>query len=31
MTDVMGGKITAAQAIDKQIAWIDEKLATLKK
>ena len=31
MTDVMAGKITAAQAIDKQIAWIDTQLATLKK
>jgi hypothetical protein len=31
MTDVMGGKITAKQAIDQQIAYIDAQLATLKK
>jgi alpha-1,4-digalacturonate transport system substrate-binding protein len=31
MTDVMGGKITAKQAIETQIAWIDTQLATLKK
>lgn len=31
MTEVMAGKITAAQAIDKQIAYIDTQLATLKK
>jgi alpha-1,4-digalacturonate transport system substrate-binding protein len=31
MTDVMGGKITAKQAIDLQIAHIDAQLATLKK
>ena len=31
MTDVMGGKITAKQAIEQQIAWIDTQLATLKK
>jgi hypothetical protein len=31
MTDVMGGKITAKQAIEQQIAWIDAQLATLKK
>ena len=30
MTDVMGGKITAKQAIEQQIAWIDTQLATLK-
>ncbi len=31
MTDVMGGKITVKEAIAKQIVFIDEKLATLKK
>jgi alpha-1,4-digalacturonate transport system substrate-binding protein len=31
MTDVIGGKITAKQAIDQQIAFIDTQLATLKK
>jgi hypothetical protein len=31
MTEVMAGKITAAQAIDKQVAYIDAQLATLKK
>jgi alpha-1,4-digalacturonate transport system substrate-binding protein len=31
MTEVIGGKITAKQAIAIQIAWIDEQLATLKK
>jgi len=31
MTDIMGGKITAKEAIAKQIAFIDAQLATLKK
>ena len=31
MTDIMGNKITAKQAIEKQIAFIDTQLATLKK
>jgi len=31
MTDVMAGKITATQAVDQQIAFIDAQLATLKK
>jgi alpha-1,4-digalacturonate transport system substrate-binding protein len=31
MTDVIGGKITAKQAIETQIAFIDTQLATLKK
>ena len=31
MTDVMAGKISATDAIDKQIAFIDTQLATLKK
>ena len=31
MTDIMAGKITAAQAIDNQISYIDSQLATLKK
>ena len=31
MTDIMGGKITAKEAIAKQIAFIDTQLATLKK
>jgi hypothetical protein len=31
MTDIMGGKITAKEAIAKQIVFIDAQLATLKK
>ena len=31
MTEVMGGKITAKQAIQTQIEWIDAQLATIKK
>jgi hypothetical protein len=31
MTSVMAGKITAKQAIDTQITFIDTQLATLKK
>lgn len=31
MTDIMGGKITAKEAIAKQIAFIDTQLATLKR
>jgi len=31
MTEVMAGKITAKEAIQTQIAWIDTQLATLKK
>jgi hypothetical protein len=31
MTEIMAGKITAKQAIETQIAYIDTQLATLKK
>jgi hypothetical protein len=31
MTEVMAGKITAKQAVQTQIEWIDAQLATLKK
>ena len=31
MTEIMAGKITAKQAIQTQIQWIDTQLATLKK
>jgi hypothetical protein len=31
MTEIMAGKITAAQAVDKQITFINTQLATIKK